>query len=138
MIRPPRSFRPGECVPAAEWQRKCVDLAWALADGFMLTDGPLFVTVQLIVVDLDLPPVRRTKVFLALVAAVRQWAKTLNVSHTYFHVTTGANLASTDRLMKAAGAKLIGGGLCGLNSMPGEKIKAKNKAFLSRISGGVY
>lgn len=75
----------------------------------MLTDGPLCVTVHVIAVDLTVTPVRRAKVFLALVAAVRQWAATLNASHSFIHVTTGSNIKATDRPMKAAGAEFVGG-----------------------------
>jgi hypothetical protein len=93
----------------AMWNGVPSGLAWAQADTFMLTDGPPFVSVNLIAVDLRLGPVRRAKVFLALVAAIRKWAASIGASHSFIHVTTGSNLASTDRLMKAAGAKSIGG-----------------------------
>jgi hypothetical protein len=76
----------------------------------MLSDGPLFVTVQLIAVELEkIGPVRRAKSFLALVSGIRQWARTMNATHSFIHVTTGSNLRATDRLMKAAGAKCVGG-----------------------------
>ncbi|WP_176539347.1 hypothetical protein [Rhizobium sp. M1] len=45
----------------------------------------------------------------ALVAAIRQWAATLNASHSFIHVTTGSNIEATDRLMKAAGVVFVGG-----------------------------
>jgi hypothetical protein len=54
-------------------------------------------------------PVRRAKAFLALVAGIRQWAASLNASHSFIHVTTGSNIAPTDRLMKATGARMVGG-----------------------------
>lgn len=104
LSRPPRMV----CV-TAEWEGMPVGVAWAVADSYMLTDGPLFVNVHVIAVDLTLAPVRRAKIFLALVAAIRQWAASLNASHSFIHVTTGSNLAATDRLMRAAGAKFIGG-----------------------------
>lgn len=47
--------------------------------------------------------------FLALVAAIRQWAASLTASHSFIHATTGSNIEATDSLMKAAGAKLLGG-----------------------------
>jgi hypothetical protein len=84
-------------------------VAWGTADSYILSDGPLFVTVQLIAVDLDAGPVRRAKAFLALVAGIKQWAASLNASHSFIHVTTGSNLEATDRLMKAAGAQTVGG-----------------------------
>jgi hypothetical protein len=65
---------------------------------------------QLIAIELEvIGPLRRAKTFLSLVAGIRQWAASLNASHSFIHVTTGTNLAATDRLMTAAGAKCIGG-----------------------------
>jgi hypothetical protein len=52
---------------------------------------------------------RRAKAFLTLVAAIRQWAAQQQASPVFVHVMTGSNLASTDRLMKAAGAQCVGG-----------------------------
>jgi len=93
----------------AEWGGVAKGVAWATADSYMLSDGPLFANVHVIAVDLKLRPVRRAKIFLALVAAIRQWAVSLNSSHSFIHVTTGANIKATDRLMKAAGARFVGG-----------------------------
>lgn len=104
LSRPPRMV-----CPVATLDGKLVGVTWAIADSYMLSDGPMFVTVQVIAVDLSLPPVRRAKVFLALVAAIRKWAASLNASHSFIHVTTGSRIEATDRLMRAAGAKFIGG-----------------------------
>ncbi len=104
LSRPPRMV-----CPVATLDGKPVGVTWAIADSYMLSDGPMFVTVQVIAVDLSLPPVRRAKVFLALVAAIKKWAASLNASHSIIHVTTGYRVAATDRLMKAAGARFIGG-----------------------------
>ncbi|QRY70594.1 hypothetical protein JVX98_31655 (plasmid) [Ensifer sp. PDNC004] len=104
LSRPPRMV-----CPVAILDGRPIGVAWAIADSYMLTDGPLFVTVHVIAVDLTASPVRRAKVFLALVAAVRHWAATLNASHSFIHVTTGSNIKATDRLMKAAGAEYVGG-----------------------------
>lgn len=104
LARPPRMM----CAVATV-DGHLAGLTWAQADSYMLSDGPLFVTVTVIAVDLDVGKVRRAKLFLALVAAIRQWAASLNASHSFIHVTTGSNLAPTDRLMKAAGGRLIGG-----------------------------
>ncbi|OOG72912.1 hypothetical protein B0E45_07960 [Sinorhizobium sp. A49] len=103
------SHPPRMVCPVAVLEGKPVGVAWAVADSYMLTDGPLFVTVHVIAVDLTVSAVRRAKVFLALVAAIRQWAATLNASHSFIHVTTGSNVKATDRLMKAAGAEFVGG-----------------------------
>lgn len=75
----------------------------------MLYDGPLFVALHVIAVDLTLHPVRRAKTFLALVAAIRQWAASLHASHSFIHVTTGSYIKATAWLMKAAGARFVGG-----------------------------
>ncbi|MEN3150174.1 hypothetical protein ABCW43_22995 [Neorhizobium sp. IRAMC:178] len=104
LSRPPRMVG-----IVAEWGGMPSGVAWATADSYMLSDGPLFANVHVIAVDLKLGPVRRAKVFLALVAAVRQWAATLNASHSFIHVTTGSHTKATDRLMKAAGARVVGG-----------------------------
>lgn len=93
----------------AEHDGAPVGIAWATADEYLLSDGPPFVTVHLIAVDLTLKPFRRAKAFLTLVAAVRQWAASEQASPVFFHVMTGTRLAATDRLMKAAGARCVGG-----------------------------
>jgi hypothetical protein len=103
--RPPRMVG-----MVAESEGNLCGIAWAMADSYMLSDGPLFVTVQLIAVELEnIGPIKRAKVFLAMVSGIRQWAQSMNASHSFVHVTTGSNLESTDRLMKAAGAQCIGG-----------------------------
>ncbi|CDN51232.1 Hypothetical protein RG540_PA05560 (plasmid) [Neorhizobium galegae bv. orientalis str. HAMBI 540] len=104
LSRPPRMVG-----IVAEWGGTPSGVAWATADSYMLSDGPLFANVQVIAVDLTLGPTRRAKIFLALVAAVRQWAVSLNASHSFIHVTTGSNIKATDRLMKAAGGRFVGG-----------------------------
>ncbi|CTQ47570.1 GNAT family N-acetyltransferase [Roseibium aggregatum] len=104
LARPPRMA----CM-VAEWENRPVGVAWASADAYMLSDGPLFVTVHVIAVDLEQHPIRRAKSFLALVAGIRSWAASLNATHSTIHVTTGSNLKATDRLMRASGAQYIGG-----------------------------
>jgi hypothetical protein len=94
----------------AECGGRVIGLDWAVADSYMLSDGPLFVTVQLIAVELEkIGPVRRAKTFLALVSGIRQWAHSMNATHSFIHGTTGSSLKATDRLMKAAGAQCVGG-----------------------------
>ena len=104
LSRPPRMA----CI-VVEWQGVPIGVTWAVADSYMLSDGPLFVTVHVIAVDLEQKPLRRAKAFLALVGGLKKWTVSLNASHTFVHVTTGSNLKSTDRLMKAAGAQFVGG-----------------------------
>ena len=103
------SHPPGMIGISVEYQGNVVGLAWASANGYMLTDGPPIVSVNLIAVHLGLRPIRRAKVFLSLVHAVRQWAAAIDASHTFLHVTTGFRLAATDKLLKGCGARLIGG-----------------------------
>lgn len=104
MSRPPRMA----CLVAV-WNGEVLGVAWASADSYMLSDGPLFSTVEVIAVDLERPPLRRAKVFLSLVAGLKQWAASMGASHTFVHVTTGSNIKATDRLMRASGARFIGG-----------------------------
>lgn len=104
LSRPPRMA----CLVAI-WNGEVLGVAWATADSYMLSDGPLFSTVEVIAVDLERLPLRRAKVFLALVAGLKQWAASMGASHTFVHVTTGSNLKATDRLMRASGAQFIGG-----------------------------
>lgn len=100
---------PGMVCITSEWGGVAAGVAWAVADFYMLSDGPLFVTVHVIAVDLTLGPVRRAKIFLSLVAGIRQWAASLNATHSFVHVTTGTSIDASDRLMKAAGATFVGG-----------------------------
>jgi hypothetical protein len=100
---------PGMICITAELGGAAAGVAWAAADSYMLSDGPLFITVHVIAVDLALGPVRRAKIFLSLIGGIRQWAASLNASHSFIHVTTGSSIKATDRLMKAAGAAFVGG-----------------------------
>ena len=94
----------------AEWKGAAIGVAWAGADSYMLSDGPLFVTVYGLAVEMQsLSPLRRAKAFISLVKGVQRWAKSMNASHTFIHVTTGTNLKSTDKLLRAAGATCVGG-----------------------------
>lgn len=94
----------------AEYRGAIVGAAWAQSDHYMLSDGPPFVAVQLIAVEQQaLNQVGRTKTFLGLIAAVRQWQAEKSASHVQVHVTTGANLGATDKLLRAAGAECVGG-----------------------------
>jgi hypothetical protein len=104
LSRPPRMV-----CPVATLDGRPIGVAWAIADSYMLTDGPLFVTVHVIAVDLTTPAIRRAKAFLALITAIRQWAASLNASHSFIHVTTGFRIDATDRLVKAAGGRFVGG-----------------------------
>tara|TARA_R110002020_G_scaffold278506_6_gene493952 strand:+ start:3738 stop:4322 length:585 start_codon:yes stop_codon:yes gene_type:complete len=101
--------QPGMVGIVAEHDGAPVGIAWATADEYLLSEGTRFVTVHVVAVDLTLNPFRRAKAFLTLVTAIRQWAAAQGASPVFFHVMTGANLAATDRLMRAAGAQIVGG-----------------------------
>lgn len=104
LSRPPEMF-----CPVALLGTRPVGVAWVVVGQYMLTDGPLFATVNLVAVDIALSPVRRAKVFLALMSAVRLWSRQMKATQVFVHVTTGTSLQSTDRLMKASNARFIGG-----------------------------
>ncbi len=94
----------------AEYRGAVVGAAWAQCDHYMLSEGPPFVAVQLIAVEQEaLNQVGRTKVFLGLIAAVRQWKADKGASHVQVNVTTGTSLATTDKLLRAVGAAFAGG-----------------------------
>lgn len=83
-------------------------LAWAATSEYILTTSRI-VSVNLIAVDLNLTPLRRAKVFIALVSAVKQWAASIGADHLFLHVTTGYRVKETDRLVRALGGCGIGG-----------------------------
>lgn len=58
----------------------------------------------------NLKPIVRAKTFLRLISAVKKWSITRWASQVLVHVTTGANLKSTDKLLRRSGAKCVGGG----------------------------
>lgn len=99
----------GTVCLVAIWNDEVVGGAMARADSYILSDGPPFSSVDVIAVDLERPPFRRAKVFVALIAGLKQWAASMGASHTFVHVTTGSNLKATDRLVRASGARFIGG-----------------------------
>ncbi|MEZ5791442.1 MAG: hypothetical protein R3D34_11865 [Nitratireductor sp.] len=61
----------------------------------------------------NLSPHRRARTFLRLFKGLRLWSDSRSAKRLLIHVTTGHYLASTDRLLKAAGMKLMGGGYVG-------------------------
>tara|TARA_R110002020_G_scaffold48286_12_gene137726 strand:- start:4382 stop:5332 length:951 start_codon:yes stop_codon:yes gene_type:complete len=75
--------QPGMVGIVAEHDGAPVGIAWATADEYLLSDGPRFVTVHLVAVDLNLRPFRRAKAFLTLVTAIRQWAAAQGASPVF-------------------------------------------------------
>jgi hypothetical protein len=45
-----------------------------------------------------------------MLCGVRLWSDSIKATHVLVHVTTGTAIKATDRLLRAAGAKFIGGG----------------------------
>jgi len=80
----------------------------------VIGEGVVLTTVHFIAVDTEFcGRLLSAKTFLRLIAAIRKWSTTRNASRLLIHVTTGHDLASTDRLLRAAGMKMIGGGYVG-------------------------
>jgi len=95
----------------AEKSGQIVGMAWASAGEYLFGDGAVLTTVHTITIDTDaLRPWRRAKTFLRLVKGIRIWSETRGAKHVLIHVTTGRDLAATDKLLRAAGAKCVGGG----------------------------
>lgn len=103
LSRPPRMI--GSVVTL---DGKPIGVAWVIADSCMLSDGPLFVTVHVIAVDLTVPAICWAKAFLALVAAISWWAASLNASHNFIHVATSSSIEATDLLLRASGTRFLG------------------------------
>jgi len=98
----------------AELNSRLVGAAWATAGEYFIGEGEVLATVHFIAVDTDFcGRLLSAKVFLRLVSSIRAWAKTRGASRLLIHVTTGHELATTDRLLKAAGMNLIGGAYVG-------------------------
>ncbi|WP_280171314.1 hypothetical protein [Agrobacterium pusense] len=94
---------------SAEWNGDVIGLAWATSSEYLLTDESCIVSINLIAVDLSLRPLRRAKIFLALISAIRHWATSKKAAQVFLHVTTGHRLKQTDRLVRACGGTCIGG-----------------------------
>lgn len=74
---------------SAEWNGDVVGLAWASSSEYLLTNKSCIVSVNLVAVDLSLKPLRRAKIFLALISAIRHWATSRKATQIFLHVTTG-------------------------------------------------
>lgn len=81
---------------------------------YFIGEGAVLTTVHFIAVDVEFcGRLLSAKVFLRLVAGLRKWSQNRGARHLLIHVITGGDLAATDRLLKAAGMSLIGGGYVG-------------------------
>ncbi len=98
-------------VLVAELTGRIIGLAWITAGEFHLGEGEILTTVHALGIDESLNgSLLAGKAFLRLVQGVRKWGNMRGAKRTLIHVTTGINMKATDRLMRAAGAKCVGGG----------------------------
>jgi GNAT superfamily N-acetyltransferase len=98
----------------AELNGRIVGAASAHAGEYLIGEGAILVSVELVAVEQEkLPAVRRAKTFAALIQGLRRWAKSRNARALLLHVTTGTNVKATDRLLRAAGMKCVGGSYVG-------------------------
>jgi len=98
----------------AELDGRVVGLIWATAGEYFIADEGVLATVHVLAVDRDgLSPLRRAKVFLRLFKGLRVWAETRKVRQILVHVTTGRDLRSSDRLLRVAGMRCLGGSYVG-------------------------
>ncbi|ESZ55610.1 hypothetical protein NL532_15865 [Mesorhizobium sp. C120A] len=106
-----RSSPPNECVIVAEARGELVGLAWFSAGEYIIGEGGLMTTTHLIAVDTQrCSRFLSAKVFTRLVRGIVLWSKSRNAKHVLIHVTTGTAIKETDRLLRAGGARVLGGG----------------------------
>jgi len=100
-----------ECGLVAEAKGRLVGLAWFSAGEYLLGESGVMTTVHLLAVDVDnCGPYLAAKTFMRLLTGVRLWSDTRKAEHVLVHVTTGTAIKETDRLLRAAGGRLLGGG----------------------------
>ena len=98
----------------AELDCRIVGAESTSAGEYHIGEGEILTTVHLIAIEKsNLSPVRRARTFLRLIRGLRLWSDSRSAKRLLIHVTTGHDLASTDRLLKVAGMKLMGGGYVG-------------------------
>lgn len=99
----------------AELNGRLVGAAWAGAGEYFGGDGVVIATAHFIGVDKAwCGDLLSAKVFLRLVQGLRRWADSRNAKHLTIHVTTGEHFVATDRLLRAAGLKFVGGSYVGV------------------------
>ncbi|RWE06224.1 MAG: hypothetical protein EOS23_31620 [Mesorhizobium sp.] len=106
-----RNPAPNQCLIIAEARGELVGLAWFSAGEYIIGNGGLMTTTHLIAVDTErCGRFLSAKVFMRLVSGIVLWSNSRKAKHVLIHVTTGAAIKETDRLLHAGGAKCIGGG----------------------------
>ncbi len=69
----------------AEHRGRIVGAVWAVCDQYVLSDDPPLVSVQLIAFEQQaINGIGRTKTFLGLIKAIRQWTTAVSASHAQF------------------------------------------------------
>lgn len=102
---------PNQCLIVAEAKGELVGLAWFSAGEYIIGDGGLMTTTHLIAVDTErCSRFLSAKVFMRLIRGIVLWSDSRKAKHVFIHVTTGTAIKETDRLLRAGGAKCIGGG----------------------------
>ncbi|TIL60486.1 MAG: hypothetical protein E5Y79_09375 [Mesorhizobium sp.] len=102
---------PNQCLIVAEAKGELVGLAWFSAGEYIIGDGGLMTTTHLIAVDTErCSRFLSAKVFMRLIRGIVLWSESRNAKHVLIHVTTGAAIKETDRLLRAGDARCIGGG----------------------------
>ncbi len=111
LVQKARHPMPNQCLIVAEARGRIVGAAWCSAGEYLIGEGALMTTVHLLAVDAErCGPYLSAKVFLRLLRGVRLWSDSIKATHVLVHVTTGTAIKATDRLLRATGAKFIGGG----------------------------
>ena len=111
LVQKARHPMPNQCLIVAEARGQIVGAAWCSAGEYLIGEGALMTTVHLLAVDAErCGSYLSAKVFLRLLRGVRLWSDSIKATHVLVHVTTGTAIKATDRLLRAAGAKFIGGG----------------------------
>ncbi|WP_154674683.1 hypothetical protein [Mesorhizobium erdmanii] len=102
---------PNQCLLVAEARGKLAGLAWFSAGEYMIGEGGLMTTTHLIAVDTQrCGRFLSAIVFTRLVRGIVLWSNSRNARYVLIHVTTGTAIKETDRLLRAGGARLLGGG----------------------------
>lgn len=88
-----------------------VGLLWASAGSYALSDALIFSTCHVVAIHpKKLGKLKKVKTFMRLIKAVKTWSDTRGANQVLVHVTTGTNIAVTDRLLRRSGARCVGGG----------------------------
>jgi hypothetical protein len=93
----------------AEGDSQIIGAAWASSGEYFIGEGARLATIHMIAVETQVPPTRRARIFMRLVAGVRLWAQRSAIANVLVHVTTGTDAAAAGRLLRASGGTALGG-----------------------------